>query len=116
VLTSLQENDLEPLGISVNIKTLVSKLAKAVKESGLDGVVASAQEAPIIKKELGENFLVVTPGIRPEWAHEKGDQKRVATPKEAIKNGSDFIVIGRPIIANRRPAKAAKKVLEEISS
>ena len=116
ILTSLQEKDLSPLGIKGGVKGLVMKLAKVAKEAGFDGIVSSAKEAPMIKRKFGENFVIVTPGIRPEWAKDKGDQKRVATPKEAIKNGSDFVVIGRPIIANRKPVKAVKKILEEINS
>lgn len=116
ILTSLNEKELSPLGIKGSVRGHVLKLSKIAKESGFDGVVASAKEAGIIKKKFGENFVVVTPGIRPEWAKEKDDQKRTTTPKDAIKLGSDFIVIGRPIIGARKPAKAAKKVLEEISS
>ncbi len=114
ILTSLHENDLSPLGIKGEIKELVLKLARAAKESGFDGVIASAKETHMIKEKFGDNFVVVTPGIRPEWAREKDDQKRVMTPKEAIDLGSDFIVIGRPIIAARKPVKAVKKILEEI--
>ena len=84
------------------------------KESGLDGVVASAQEAAIIKKELGKDFLVVTPGIRPAWAQQKGDQRRVVTPSQAIEAGADYVVVGRPIIQADDPEDAAKKIIKEL--
>ncbi|MCK4462896.1 MAG: orotidine-5'-phosphate decarboxylase [Candidatus Omnitrophica bacterium] len=116
ILTSLHEEDLSPLGIKGEVKELVLRLAKAAKESGLDGVVASAKETHMIKEKFGDDFVVVTPGIRPEWASERADQKRIMTPKEAIKNGSDFVVIGRPIIKARKPVKAVKEILEEIGS
>lgn len=116
ILTSLHEEDLSPLGIKGEIKDLVSRLAKAAKESGFDGVVASAKETHMIKEKFGDDFVVVTPGIRPKWASEQGDQKRIMTPKEAIKSGSDFIVIGRPIIKARKPVKAVKEILKEIGS
>lgn len=116
ILTSLHEEDLSFLGIKGEIEELVSRLAKAAEESGLDGVVASAKETHMIKEKFGDDFVVVTPGIRPKWASEQADQKRIMTPKEAIKNGSDFIVIGRPIIKARKPVKAVKEILKEIGS
>ena len=85
----------------------VLNLARSAKESGIDGVVASAQEAKAIRKKLGEDFLIVTPGIRPKDT-EKQDQKRTATPQEALQAGADYIVIGRPVTK----AKDPKKVLE----
>ncbi|MFA5088855.1 MAG: orotidine-5'-phosphate decarboxylase [Candidatus Omnitrophota bacterium] len=105
VLTSEEKKD--------NILTLVLEKARLAKESGLDGVVASPGEAKMIRRELGEKFIIVTPGIRPAGA-EAADQKRVATPSEAIKNGSDYLVVGRPIIEARDPFSAAQKILEEI--
>jgi len=82
----------------------VLNLAKSAKESGLDGVVASPQEAELIRKKIGNDFLIVTPGIRPEGS-DKGDQKRTATPGQAIKNGADYIVMGRPITKAKDPVK-----------
>ncbi|MDP3790486.1 MAG: orotidine-5'-phosphate decarboxylase [Candidatus Omnitrophota bacterium] len=113
VLTSMDENSLKKIGIDDNMETQVLKLAKLAEGSGLDGVVASPAEVKLIRKNLGKDFLIVTPGVRPSWAA-KGDQKRVATPKEAIDNGADFIVVGRPIIEAADPVEAAKRVLEEI--
>jgi len=115
ILTSLREHDLSPLGVRGSIKGIVLRLAKAAQESGFDGVVASAKELTVIKEKFGHNFVVVTPGIRPEWAKGASDQKRVVTPKKAIENGSDFIVVGRPVIAAKRPVDAAKKILQEIN-
>ncbi|MCA9405392.1 MAG: orotidine-5'-phosphate decarboxylase [Candidatus Omnitrophica bacterium] len=97
-----------------NIADIVLERARLAKESGLDGVVASSQEASLIRKELGEDFTIVTPGIRPAGA-EVGDQKRVTTPKDAVANGSDYLVVGRPIVKAEDPLKAAEQILEEIS-
>lgn len=108
ILTSMDENALKKIGVNVNIKKEVLDLARAAKESGLDGVVASAQEACEIRKELGKDFLIVTPGVRPAKADVQ-DQKRVATPQEAVKNGASFIVVGRPITEAKDPAGAARK-------
>lgn len=116
VLTSLHEEDLKYLGINDSVENTVMRLSEISKESGMDGVVASAIEIKEIKKRFGENFIVVAPGIRPSWASDKGDQKRVMTPKEALNNGADFIVIGRPIIEAANPVKAVKKILEEMIS
>ena len=96
-----------------NISRTVLDRARLAKESGLDGVVASSQEAALIRREMGDRFIIVTPGIRPAGS-EKGDQKRVTTPKEAIVNGSDYLVMGRPIIEADNPLKAARRILKEI--
>ena len=113
ILTSMDENSLKKVGIFDNMETQVLRLAKLAKDSGLDGVVASPAEVKMIRKNLGEDFLIVTPGVRPSWA-EKNDQKRIATPKEALDNGANFIVVGRPIIEADDPVEAAKKILKEI--
>ncbi len=91
----------------------VLRLAKLAKKAGLDGVVSSPRETKAIKKALGKNFIVVNPGIRPVWAA-RGDQIRISTPKEAIKSGADFIVVGRPITKAKNPLLSARKILEEI--
>ncbi|MDP8229511.1 MAG: orotidine-5'-phosphate decarboxylase [Candidatus Gorgyraea atricola] len=88
----------------------VLNLAKSAKQSGLDGVVASPQETAKIRKELGKDFLIVTPGIRPEGSA-KQDQKRTATPQEAIKSGADYIVIGRPVTKVKDPSKALQDIV-----
>lgn len=114
ILTSMDENALKKIGVNVNIKKEVLDLARAAKESGLDGVVASAQEAGAIREELGKDFLIVTPGVRPAKADVQ-DQKRVATPQEAVKNGASFIVVGRPITESKDPAGAVREILREIA-
>jgi len=96
-----------------NVKTKVLDLAKLSKKAGLRGIVCSPQETWLVKKVCGKDFIVVNPGIRPLWAA-KGDQKRVTTPEEAIKNGADFIVVGRPITKAKNPVSAAKRILEEL--
>ena len=83
------------------------------KQAGLDGVVASVEEAALIRRELGQDFLIVTPGIRPADAS-INDQKRVATPQMAIAQGSNFLVVGRPIIQAPSPRTAALKILEDM--
>ena len=113
VLTSMDENSLKKIGINDNMEKQVLKLAELAKNASLDGVVASPSEVKLIRRALGDEFIIVTPGVRPEWAA-ANDQKRVATPREAIDNGADFIVVGRPIIEAPDPLAAAKRVLEEI--
>ncbi|MBM3247823.1 MAG: orotidine-5'-phosphate decarboxylase [Candidatus Omnitrophica bacterium] len=91
----------------------VLELAKLAKNSGLDGVVCSVSETRMIKKELGKDFLVVNPGIRPK-DFSSNDQKRVATPKEAIDAGADFIVVGRPVIKAEDPLQAVLNIFKEL--
>ncbi len=114
VLTSLREEDLREVGIEKGLNEEVLKLAELAKRAGLDGVVCSAREVRLIKENLGQDFLTVTPGIRPTWAA-KNDQKRVVTPKMAKALGTDFIVVGRPITRAEEPKEAAEKILEELS-
>ncbi|MDO8686922.1 MAG: orotidine-5'-phosphate decarboxylase [Candidatus Berkelbacteria bacterium] len=101
------------------ITRLVQNLALLAQESGLDGVIASPQETGIIRRYCGQDLLIVTPGVRPEWAS-VGDQKRVMTPGEAIRAGADFLVIGRPItqppVKIGTPVEAAQMIAEEIAS
>jgi orotidine-5'-phosphate decarboxylase len=114
VLTSADEKTLKEIGINDNMTSLVARLAGQAKAAGLDGVVASALEAEIIRKDIGKDFLIVTPGVRPERAA-SGDQKRITTPAEAISKGADFIVVGRPILEADDPARTARKIQKEIS-
>jgi orotidine-5'-phosphate decarboxylase len=93
---------------------IVLERARAAKASGLDGVVCSVEEAAMLRREMGKDFILVTPGIRPAGA-DAGDQKRVDTPLAAIQAGSDFLVIGRPIVKAPDPRAAALKILEVIS-
>lgn len=106
VLTSQAQDD--------KLQALVIERALLAKRCGLDGVVASVEEAGLIKRACGDDFIVVTPGIRPAGA-EVGDQKRVATPKLAIESGSDYLVVGRPIVQAKQPQEAAQSILQEMS-
>jgi orotidine-5'-phosphate decarboxylase len=92
---------------------LVLERALLAKEAGLDGVVASSQEAAMIRRHLGENFIIVTPGIRPSGA-KAGDQRRITTPSEAQAQGSDFLVVGRPVVKAENPLRVVKQILQEI--
>lgn len=113
ILTSLDENGLKKIGVNANIRSEVLRLAKLAKAAGLDGVVASPSEAKAIREEIGEDFLIVTPGVRPALSASY-DQKRIATPEEAIKAGANYIVVGRPITEANDPALAAQEILKEI--
>lgn len=116
VLTSSNANTLREAGIERELDAEVMHLARLTAECGLDGVVASAREARIIRDGgIGRDFLIVTPGIRPEFAT-NDDQKRVMTPSEALANGSDYLVIGRPILNAENRALAVEKILEEIEA
>ena len=115
VLTSIDLDGLnKELRINGTIEEQVVHLAKLAKEAGLDGVVASPKETALIKKECGNDFLVVTPGIRPAWSV-ADDQKRITTPADAIANGSDFLVIGRAITKSEDKVEAVRKIIKEIS-
>lgn len=113
VLTSMDENELKRLGVEKTPAEQVIYLAKLAKESGLDGVVCSAQEAKKLKAELGENFKLVTPGIRPAGS-DAGNQKRIMTPKQAIEDGSDYLVVGRPITQAADPVAVLKEINDSI--
>ncbi|MCH7936931.1 MAG: orotidine-5'-phosphate decarboxylase [Proteobacteria bacterium] len=113
VLTSLGDDDLAAIGINGTVEKQVLRLAQMAKDSGLDGVVCSALEAEALRAAMGPDFKLVTPGIRPDWAA-ADDQKRIVTPSEAIKNGADYLVIGRPITETQDPADAARRIADEI--
>ncbi len=114
ILTSFDKGDMQSVGINRPVTEEVSRLVKLSEKAGLDGVVASAKEASKIRKIVKEDFLIVTPGIRPSWS-QKLDQKRVATPKEAIDMGADYLVIGRPITAQDDPQAAAERIIKEMN-
>jgi orotidine-5'-phosphate decarboxylase len=115
VLTSLSGEDLaRTFGTTGAVKDLVMRLAAQAREAGLDGVVASVEEARAVKNALGPGFKVVTPGIRPAGAG-VGDQKRTATPRAAREAGSDFLVVGRPVIEADSPREAAERILRELN-
>jgi orotidine-5'-phosphate decarboxylase len=113
VLTSLKEKQLQEIGMEAQVDRQVLRLARLAKESRMDGVVCSPQEIDIIKQEFSQDFLVVSPGIRPSWA-EAQDQKRILTPGEALKKGADYMVIGRPITKADSPKEAFLKIAEEL--
>lgn len=114
ILTSLDSDDLTSVGYQSNVSIQVVKLARLAKDSGLDGVVCSSHEIKLIREACGPDFKLVVPGIRPTGS-EKGDQKRVMTPNEAVKLGADYLVIGRPITQAQSPANAARLIAEEIN-
>lgn len=119
VLTSVVASDLRTAGyaddITEDLSRLVLHKADMAKEAGCAGVVCSGREVELIKHKMGEAFLTVTPGIRPDWSGSgKDDQKRVVTPSMAVAKGSDYVVIGRPIRDASDPVKAAARIAEEI--
>jgi orotidine-5'-phosphate decarboxylase len=109
VLTSLDQGDMDDLGFQVDIADLVLSRAKRAMEVGCDGVISSGIEAPRLRKDLGDNFLIVSPGIRPGLNREVDDQKRTVDVEEAFLNGADYIVVGRPIRNADDPKKAAEE-------
>lgn len=118
VLTSLDKSDLAAVGqggADVDVSAQVVKLAKLAKASGLDGVVCSPEEVKTLRAELGPDFELMVPGIRPIWAA-ANDQKRVLTPREAVDAGASWLVIGRPITGAKDPAEAAAKIAEELAT
>ena len=115
VLTSMSDEDLAGIGIASSAEAHVSRLATLTKNSGLDGVVCSAQEAPRLKAEQGSDFQLITPGIRPLTA-DKDDQQRIMTPTDALKAGSDYLVIGRPITQSPDPLAALEAIYAEVVS
>lgn len=113
VLTSLDKSDLEQQGSAMTPAELVLHRAQLRREAGFDGVIASGQEAAEIREATGDDFLIVTPGIRPAGAA-IGDQARVMTPAKAISAGADYLVVGRPITQAEDPGAAAQAIVEEI--
>lgn len=113
VLTSMNESQLKGLGIQRSLNDQVLHLASLAAKAGIDGVVCSAQEAAAIKQVCGRGFVTVTPGIRPVGS-DLGDQQRVMTPAEAIANGSDYLVIGRPITAASKPMDIVNSIHREL--
>lgn len=114
LLTSMSEQELKQLGIDKPLSQLVEQLARSAISSGLDGVVCSAQEACALRNSLGESILLVTPGIRPEWAS-SDDQQRIVTPQQALADGSSYLVIGRPITQHKDPAQALELITDSIA-
>jgi len=115
VLTSMEQSDLAQVGISCTPQTQVLNLATLAKTSGMDGVVCSAMEASILSRELGSDFCLVTPGIRPANAA-ADDQRRIVTPADAIAAGSHYLVIGRPITQSADPVATCRDIAASIIS
>lgn len=115
LLTSMQDADLVEVGIAGTAQQAVLRLAGLVQDCGLDGVVCSAREVSALRHERGQEFLLVTPGIRPAHA-ERGDQARIATPLQAMQSGASYLVIGRPITQAADPLAALEAVHQEIGS
>jgi orotidine-5'-phosphate decarboxylase len=119
VLTSVSAQDIASAGFrsefSADLSELVLQRARMAREAGCAGVVCSGLEAPVIKSRIGDDFTTVTPGIRPSWAAgKKDDQRRITTPAQAVTNGSDYLVIGRPIRDAADPVEAARRIADEI--
>lgn len=113
VLTSLERADLAEVGLDVEPQQHVRRLAKLTQQCGLDGVVCSAQEAKILRQDLGQDFVLVTPGIRPAGSNQD-DQKRIVTPKQAMLDGSTHLVIGRPITQSEHPKTTLMEILQTL--
>jgi orotidine-5'-phosphate decarboxylase len=114
VLTSMDNRELERMNINAEPSEMVLRLARLAKQAGCDGVVCSAQESASLRADCGEDFLLLTPGIRPKGAAAQ-DQARIVTPADAVRSGSTWIVVGRPITHAADPATAADAILEEIA-
>lgn len=115
VLTSLSDADLQEIGVSGNALTQVLRLGALARAAGCGGLVASAREAGELRRELGEGFAIVTPGVRPQGS-DVDDQARVLTPRQAIAAGATHLVVGRPILQAADPAKAARQIVDEIEA
>ena len=109
VLTSMDESDLRDLGVTLSPAEHAERLARLTQQCGLDGVVCSAQEAVRFKSALGQDFKLVTPGIRPAGS-DVGDQRRIMTPEQALAAGVDYMVIGRPVTQSANPAETLKAI------
>jgi orotidine-5'-phosphate decarboxylase len=115
VLTSSTDADLQAVGVANTAAAQVGLLADLSREQGLDGVVCSAQEAPLLRERCGKDFVLVTPGIRPVGV-ESGDQRRVVTPEQAVRDGVNYLVIGRPVTASAEPQQALYAINQSISA
>ena len=115
VLTSFDEAALREIGMEGSLGSRVVALARLAKTAGLDGVVCSALEAPAVRRELGPEFKILVPGVRPATAA-ANDQSRVATPGDAVRAGADYLVVGRPITAAANPRAAAREIVAEIAN
>jgi len=115
ILTSMDAQDLAGIGLAGTPQSHVVRLARLAQQAGLDGVVCSSQEAPELKSQLGNDFRLITPGIRLAGS-QADDQRRVMTPVDAIKNGSDYLVIGRPVTQADNPVRVLRTINSELSA
>jgi len=115
VLTSCDDADLAEAGYASGVDALVARRAAQARAAGLDGLVAGASEAAMLRAAIGDSLILVTPGIRPAGAV-AGDQKRVATPGQAIADGADYLVVGRPVTSAPDPRAAARQIVAEIAA
>ncbi len=117
LLTSFDESDMREMGMTCSIKDFVALRSRKAIDLGCDGVISSALDVPAMRRDLGNNFLIVTPGIRPglNCDIEHDDQRRIATARQAIINGADYVVIGRPISTSPEPVSAVQSIQEEIA-
>lgn len=115
VLTSYDDNDLAAVGYRMKVGELAAERAKQAREIGVDGLICSPEEAANLRKIVGNDMLLITPGIRPAGAA-AGDQKRIMTPAKAIAAGADYLVVGRPILEAADPKKAAEEIVGEIAA
>lgn len=113
VLTSMDDDDLKQAGYASGAGNLVQARAAAAREAGMDGLVCSAREAPNVRAIVGRSMIIVTPGIRASGS-DAGDQKRIVTPADAIRAGSDYLVVGRPVTGAADPAESARAIITEI--
>ncbi len=114
VLTSMDEADLDEIGVQGSVEKQVLALGKLALDAGCQGLVSSAKEAPALRKAYGDKFALVTPGVRPAGV-EHGDQARVVTPAQALEAGASHIVVGRPITAAANPSSAAYEIITQLS-
>ncbi len=115
ILTSSDQQTLLEIGLQRPVDEMVVRLARLAREAGMDGVVASPREVPLIRQACGREFAIVTPGVRPAFAAQD-DQKRIATPAVALAAGADYLVVGRPIARAADPQRAAAAILEEMAA
>lgn len=115
LLTSIDAEALQEIGIRSSVEEQVQHLAELGVAAGIDGLVASAHEVKNLRVRFGQSITIVTPGVRPKWS-EPGDQKRFMTPREALESGADYLVIGRPVIAHSNPREAVQKILGELQA
>jgi orotidine-5'-phosphate decarboxylase len=113
VLTSMTEQDLREIGLHAEPQDLVLQWAKLAQSSGLDGVVCSAQESALLRQNLGDDFWLVTPGIRLDTANNSDDQRRIMTPKQALEAGSTYLVMGRPITQAQNPVAVLREINQQ---